>query len=158
MKTRLITILIGLALAGSASAQHVMPMAAAAPFAPPGALNHGIAPLPPGCRSDLPPPRPHRDMPDLGHNAAWRSALDISASQAAQVQQLLRQQVDKREAQQRQRRIEDESTCAKLRSIVGDKAMSRWLQASMPPPPPRPPMPPRPPQPPQPPMSADAGQ
>lgn len=146
MKTRLMAILVGLALAGSASAQRVMPPEGAAPVMPRGALGEGVPPLPPGCRSDLPS---HRDLPDLSNNSAWRNALGVSDSQAAQVQQLLKQ-----------RRAEDEATCAKLRSIVGDKAMSRWLQASMPPPPPppRPPMPPQPPEPPQPPMPMDAGQ
>ncbi len=144
MKNRLIAILVGLALAGSASAQQVMPAQGAAPFTPRGMVGEGVPPLPPGCHSGV---SPHRDMPDISNNSAWRHALDVSDAQAAQVQQLLKQ-----------RRAEDEAICAKLRSIVGDKAMSRWLQASMPPPPPRPPMPPQPPEPPQPPMPLDAGQ
>jgi hypothetical protein len=127
-----------------------MPAEGAAPNPPIRALDDRVPPLPPGCRTGLPPP-PHRDLRDLGNNTAWRSVLGISESQATQVQQLLEQQSDKREAQQKERRIEDEATCAKLRSIVGDKVMSRWSQ------PPRPPMPPRPPEPPQPPMPPDSG-
>lgn len=160
MKTRLIALLVGLALAGSASAQSARPAAGAPPHAPPPhAFGQRIPPLPPGCRTNPPPP-PHRQMPDLGDNTAWRTALGISDSQAAQVQKLLKQQSDKREAEQKRRRAEDHATCAKLRSIVGDKAMSQWEQASMPPPPrpPMPPPPPQPPQPPQPPMPPAAGQ
>ncbi|MFA6232388.1 MAG: hypothetical protein WC617_19780 [Rhodanobacter sp.] len=156
MKTRLIAIMVGVALACSASAQRAMPMEGAASMAPPGALSDGVPPLPPGCRSNPPPPPLQRTLPDLSNNAAWRSALGISDTQAAQVQQLLKQQTNKHEALQKQQQAEDESTCAKLRSIVGDKAMSRWSQAGMPPP--RPPMPPEPPEPPQPPMPPDAGQ
>lgn len=156
MKTRLIAVLVGMALAGSASAQSPMPPQGAAPFGPPHALGERVPPLPPGCRTDQPPPPPHRDMPDFGSNAAWRAALGVNDSQAAQVQQVFKQLADKHEAEQKQRRTADEATCAKLRSIVGDKAMKQWSLASMPPPP-RPPMPPQPPEPPQPPMAPDAG-
>ncbi|TAL83003.1 MAG: hypothetical protein EPN74_15065 [Rhodanobacter sp.] len=152
MKTRLIAILVGLALAGSASAQRVMPPQDAPPMPPPGAFDDHVPPLPPGCRSDLPPP-PHRHMPDFSANPAWRSALGVSDLQAAQVQQLFKQQAEKHEAEQKQRRAEDEATCAKLRSIVSDKTMSRWERASMPPRPPMPPPAPMPPQPPQPPVA-----
>lgn len=155
MKTRLIAVLVGLVLAGSASAQSAMPPEGAAPYGPPHALGVRVPQLPPGCRTDLPRLPPHRDMPEFSNNAAWRAALGVSESQATQVQQVFKQLADRHEAEQKQRRAADEATCAKLRSIVGDKAMKQWSLASMPPPPPRPPMPPRPPEPPMPP---DAGQ
>lgn len=158
MKNRLIAVLVGLALAGGASAQSAMPPEGAAPPASPPALGERVPPMPPGCRTDRPPPPPRRDVPDFSNNTAWRAALGVSESQATQVQQVFKQQAEKHEAEQKQRRAEDEATCAKLRRIVGDKAMKQWSLASMPPPPPRPPMPPPPPEPPMPPMPLNAGQ
>lgn len=149
MTFRLVATLVGLALAGLASAQSSPAAAPAASTAPAravharGAWHRPILPLPPGCLERQWKPTAHPTFPDFSRESRWQAALGISADQARQVQQLFEQ-----------RRQDDQATCDKLRSIVGDKAMARWIELSaLPPPPPPPPAPdaPRPPEPPLPP-------
>ncbi|MBU6247252.1 MAG: hypothetical protein KGN77_05805 [Xanthomonadaceae bacterium] len=149
MTFRLVATLAGLALAGLASAQSSSAAAPAASTAPgravhaPGAWHRPILPLPPGCRERPWKPATHPVFPDFNREGRWQAALGISADQARRVQQLFEQ-----------RRKDDQATCDKLRGIVGDQAMARWVELSaLPPPPPPPPAPdaPRPPEPPLPP-------
>ena len=72
---------------------------------------------------------------------------------------VLKQEGERLQQERQQQRNNNQAVCAKLRSVIGDKAMDRWAKASLPPPPPPPPpMPPAPPQPPQPPPPPFQGQ
>lgn len=157
LTTRLVAGLVGLAVAGGALAQRATPMAETPLFAHGQHrwIVDGLPPLPPGCLHDMPSPPPHPALPDFSNNAKWQSTLGISAAQAQQVQQALEQQARQRQKFDEQRRSEDAASCDRIRSIIGDKAMAKWAEASpVPPPPPRPPMPPAPPAPPAPPVDA----
>lgn len=154
---RLIGALLGLAVTGSATAQRATPMADTPLFA--HGQHHwivdGIPPLPPGCLHDMPSPPPHPALPDFTRDTRWQTTLGISAAQATQVQRALEELARQRQKLDAQRRSQDAASCGKIRSIIGDKAMARWAEASpVPPPPPRPPMPPAPPAPPAPPVDA----
>jgi hypothetical protein len=152
----LIAALVGLAVTGSALAQRATSMAGTPGFA--HGQHHwivdGIPPLPPGCLRDMPSPPLHPALPDFTLDARWQTTLGISAAQARQVQQVLEQQTRQRHEFDEQRRSQGAAGCEKIRSIIGDKAMAKWAEASPLPPPPRPPMPPAPPTPPAPPVDA----
>ena len=157
LTTRLIATLVGLTVAGSALAQRATPMADTPLFAHGQHrwIVDGIPPLPPGCLHDMPSPPPHPALPDFTKDTRWQATLGISAAQATQVQQALEQQARQRQKFDEQRRSQDAASCEQIRSIIGDKAMAKWAEASpVPPPPPRPPMPPAPPAPPA--LPADA--
>ena len=153
LTTRLVASLVGLAVVGGALAQRATPMADTPLFAHSQHrwIADGLPPLPPGCQHGMPSPPPPT-LPDFSNDAKWQNTLGISAAQARQVQQALEQQARQRQKFDEQRRSDDAASCEKIRSIIGDKAMAKWVEASpVPPPPPRPPMPPAPPGPPAPP-------
>jgi hypothetical protein len=161
MKPRLIAALGAFAIAGAASAQTATPMDQTPLFAQASRHTHagsahvevdGVPPLPPACIDGLPKPPPRPPLPDFTQDKDWQQALGITDAQARQVQQTLAQQDAQRRKIDEQRRKDDEALCAKVRGIVGEKAMSRWSDLMLPPPPPPlPPMPPGPPAPPSPP-------
>lgn len=113
-----------------------------APAMPPGALP----PLPPGCVTPA-PPAPAAPTPPMYSGNAMQTALDISASQVAQVRQVFQNAGQQRVQIAQQRRALDAQTCKRLHAIVGDAGFARWSSATPPPPPPRgprgaPPLPP----------------
>ncbi|HET6433187.1 hypothetical protein [Dyella sp.] len=160
MKITLLAMLAGLAVTGTATAQRAVPMKDTPLFAHDGAgrprlAGKHIPPLPPFCRADLPQPPTRPAMPDFAADEQWRSALGVTEAQARQVQKLMQDSAAGMQKERRQQRSDQQALCARLRDIVGEQAMTRWAEASAPPPlPPMPPMAPEPPQPPQPPADA----
>ena len=73
-------------------------------------------------------------MPDLSSDTVWRTAVGVTAAQAREVQKVIAEQAARSRQLERQHLALDASTCSKLRAIVGDKGMSRWMAAAPPPP------------------------